>query len=424
MRIASDIFTIKKITLARSFLYVGMLTAYWGALMPWFIWKLSGVYFVISAAFIGASMVLSGTLQDGQMFTRSHFQQPVVAFIALSVVMRLVNGNNVNSYIALSFYVIIFFSLFVLRLEELVRLMRFLCVTMAALLSVSIPFFFLYLLGFPLPSSPIMNEELMYSFTNFYFFLVDDRSFFFIFPRFHSVFMEPGHLGTASVLLLMTQIGKWKKWYNVVLLVATVLTFSLAAFVLLTLIAFAGVWVNRKRILPKILLLVAFFAIVVVGAIFYNDGDNLLNNLIVERLAIDDGKLAGDNRVTDAFQLEYDDFAASGDILFGREYNMDDFGFGNAGYRVFIYDYGLVSLLLVMVFYACAVFSSKERRAVIAMFVIGVAAFWVRAIPLSFYFFIPMYAFAHLGTSYNKPHGISPNGDDHEQTENITNLTC
>ena len=38
-----------------------------------------------------------------------------------------------------------------------------------------------------------------------------------------------------------------------------------------------------------------------------------------------------------------------------------------------------------------------DRRAIISMFVIGVASFWVRATPLSFYYFIPLYAFAYIG---------------------------
>lgn len=397
IRIPKNIFVMEKILVARCLLYAGVLTAYWGSLMPWFIWKLAGVYFVISAFFIGLAMLISSTMEEGHMFTRKHFKWPIIFYVLLAVAMRLVNGDNVNSYIGLSFYIVIFFSVFVLRLEEMERLMKFLCITMSLLLSVSIPFFLLYLIGFPLPSSPIENEDLMYSFTNFYFFLIDDRSFFFIFPRFHSVFLEPGHLGTASVLLLMTQIGKWKKWYNVILLVATTLTFSLAAFVLLALVSILAVWVKRKKIFAKVIVLISFLVVLAVGAMLYNDGDNLLNNLIVERLAIDDGKLEGDNRVTDSFDLEYNDFITSSDVLFGRDYKLEDFGFGNAGYKVFVYDYGFVCLLLVICFYASAAYSSKQRRAVIAMFVVGVASFWVRAIPLSFYYFIPMYAFAHLG---------------------------
>lgn len=391
-----DLFTLQKKNIARMFFYLGILISYWGALMPWFIWKIENIFFVLSAMLIVMSMLISRNLSE-PLFTRKDFQAPILAYLALTVMMRLVNGNNINSYISLVFYSTIFLSLFTISVDELKRLMKFLCVVMGSLLTVSIFFFVLYILGFPLPSMPIAHEVLMYSYTNFYFFLIDDRTFLVLIPRFQSVFMEPGHLGTASVFLLLTQLGKWKKWYNVVLLIATIMTFSLAAFVLLAMVLFINAWLKHQRILPKILLITSFLGINAVGAIFYNDGDNMLNSLIIERLAVDDGKLAGDNRVTDTFEAAFDDYMKSDDILFGRDYELAEFGWGNAGYRVYIYDYGLIVLLLTIIFYISAVYGSTDRRAIISMFVIGVASFWVRATPLSFYYFIPLYAFAYIG---------------------------
>lgn len=396
-----DIFKIRKKDIARTFFHIGILIAYWGALMPWFIWKIEGVYFILSFMFIFMSMLISRTLES-PLFTRKDYHIPMMSYLILVVMMRIVNGNNINSYISLVFYSLIFLSLFSASITELKKLMKFLCKVMAILLAVSLFFFVLYILGFPLPNSPIAHEELMYSYTNYYFFLIDDRSFFVLIPRFHSVFMEPGHLGTAGTFLLLTQLGNWKKWYNVILLVSTILTFSLAAFVLLVMVMFANAWIRRKKILSKLLFLAGFLAIVTVSAIFYNDGDNLLNTLIIERLEVNDGKLAGDNRVTNTFEAAFNDFLQTDDILFGREYELAEFGWGNAGYRVYIYDYGLVVLVLTIMFYILAVSSSKERRAIISMFVIAVASFWVRATPLSFYYFIPLYAFAYIGHQHIK----------------------
>ena len=376
--------------------HIGILIAYWGALMPWFVWKIEGVYFILSFMFIFMSMLISRTLKS-PLFTRKDFQVPMISYLILVIMMRVVNGNNINSYISLVFYSLIFLSLFTASITELKKLMKFLCKVMAILLAVSLFFFLLYILGFPLPNSPIAHEELMYSYTNYYFFLIDDRVFFVLIPRFHSVFMEPGHLGTAGTFLLLTQLGNWKKWYNAIILLSTILTFSLAAFVLLVIVLFVNAWIKGKRILPKLLCLIGFIVIVSIGAIFYNDGDNLLNTLIIERLEIDDGKLVGDNRVTDTFEAAFNDFLQTDDILFGREYELAEFGWGNAGYRVYIYDYGFVVLVLTILFYILAVWSSMERRAVISMFVIAVASFWVRATPLSFYYFIPLYSFAYIG---------------------------
>lgn len=391
-----NIFKIRKKDIARMFFHIGILIAYWGALMPWFIWKIESIYFLFSFFFIFMSMQVSHTLHE-PLFMRRDFQIPMVSYLILVIMMRIVNGNNINSYISLIFYALIFLSLFTANIAEMRKLMKFLCKVMGILLSVSLFFFILYVLGFTLPNSPIAHETLMYSYTNYYFFLIDDRVFMVLLPRFQSVFMEPGHLGTAGTFLLLTQLGNWGKWYNIIILVSTILSFSLAAFILLVIVLFVNAWIKRKRILPKLLLLIGFLCIVTIGAIFYNDGDNLLNTLIIERLEVDDGKLAGDNRVTDTFEAAYNDFLQTDDILFGREYELADFGWGNAGYRVYIYDYGIVVLMLTILFYITAVWSSKERRAVISMFIIAVASFWVRATPLSFYYFIPLYAFAYIG---------------------------
>lgn len=401
-KITSDIFLIKKENIARVLFYIGILTAYWGSLMPWFVWKIEKVYFILAAFPIILSILISRTLSE-PIFCRRDFQLPIISFLALSILMRLVNGNNINAYIGLVFYAIIFLSLFILKIDEIQKLIKFICVVMALLLTVSIPFFFLYLIGFPLPSSSLVHEELMYSYNNYYFFLIDDRSFFFLLPRFNSVFMEPGHLGTACVLLLMTQTGKWKKWYNIILIITTIMTFSLAAFVLFVLIIFANAWIKRRHFLSKVIVLITLVAGTTVGAIFYNDGDNMLNLLIVERLEVnDEGELSGDNRVTDSFETAFNDFIKTDDIIFGRDYELAEFGWGNAGYRVFIYDYGIICLLLVIVFYLCSVFNCGHPRTIIAMFVIGVASFWVRATPLSFYYFIPMYAFTYMVSDAKK----------------------
>lgn len=391
-----NFFTIEKKNIARMFFYLGILISYWGTLMPWFIWKIEKVFFILSAVLIAMSMLISRNLSC-PIFKRTDFQIPILSYLVLNIMICIVNGGNVNAYIALVFYMIIFLSLFMVSIDELKRLIKFLCMVMGTLLSVSIFFFVLYVLGVPLPSSPIAHETLMYSFTNYYFFLIDDRSFLILLPRFQSVFMEPGHLGTASVLLLLTQLGKWKKWYNVVLLIATLISFSLAAFVLLAIVLFINAWLKRKRILPKILLVVGILTSTTIVAIFYNDGDNMLNTLIIERLEIDDGKLAGDNRVTDTFEAVFNDYIKSDDILFGRDFELAEFGWGNAGYRVYIYDNGIIVLMLTIFFYIAAVYSSNDRRAVISMFIIGEASFWVRATPLSFYYFIPLYAFAYIG---------------------------
>ena len=82
---------------------------------------------------------------------------------------------------------------------------------------------------------------------------------------------------------------------------------------------------------------------------------------------------------------------------------MEEFGVGNAGYRVFIYEYGLICLFLTIIFYSTMSYNPNDKRAWLAMLAVATAGFWVRAIPFSFYFLIPLYSipFMKIGDKNN-----------------------
>lgn len=51
-----------------------------------------------------------------------------------------------------------------------------------------------------------------------------------------------------------------EKWYNIVLLVALLLTFSLAAYVIYVVVIFLKLWVQRKQFIGKLIMMVAFIS--------------------------------------------------------------------------------------------------------------------------------------------------------------------
>lgn len=392
----SKIYLIERKNLIFCIFCTGIVIAYWGSLLPWFMWPFAKLYVPFACLLLGTAWFLSTTQPEEYFFNREDTAIPLIAAILLYLYQRLVNDGNIIGCTEALLNVFVVFMLMKIDIGYLQRTATVLCKVLGTFLVISMGAFLLYIFGFPLPSSSIINEELMYSYTNFYFFLIDDRMFLMFLPRFQSVFLEPGHLGTAAAFLLMLQIGHWKRWYNIVLIIASLLTFSLAAYVLLVLIAFLGAWIVHKEIFAKLAITIVVLGTVLIGSLFYNEGDNLVNNLIIDRLAIEDGKLVGDNRVTDKFGAAYDDFVKTSDVWFGRDYTLDDFGFGNAGYRVFIYDNGLIGLLLVLMFYYTATVFSPNRRARIAMLLIGSAAFWVRATPITYYFLMPLYMLPYI----------------------------
>lgn len=376
--------------------YLGILIAYMGSLHPWFMWSVGSIYVFIAAFFVGLALLVSYTMEN-PVFTRNDYLLPITVYIILSVYLQLVNSGNFFGFLSIAFHAVIFLALFKTERCNLPDLMTFLCKSMAFLLVVSIPVYVLYVLGFSLPCKNVQFQDGLYTFSNYYFFLLDDRSVMTIIPRFHSVFLEPGHLGTATVFLLLTQCGKWKKWYNIVLLTATLMSFSLAAYVLLTVVIFLHLWIKRKHFIGKLFGALIFLSAIVACSFYYNDGDNLLHDLIIMRLEINDGEMEGNNRVSDGFVVEYENFWNSSDIFLGRD--MDKDIWGNSGYQVYIYENGLIGLFLVILFYYCSMKSGDNRRALITSMIVACLAFIVRGYPLWYNYYIPFFCLSYVTKS-------------------------
>ena len=394
-----QLFKVSRVSIVRLFFYTGLLIAILGAMQPWFMWPFAAYYTLMAAMFVFFAFLVDNG-QQTHLFKREGFAIPLVLFFLSTFLMRLVNKNNIIGFVSISFDLIIYYALLRLNKDEMRHMIDVLTKLLAAFLIISIVGWVLYLVGFPSPYVNAANDDLGYSYENHFIFMIDDRWDTMIIPRFNSIFLEPGHLGTLTSLLLMNQLGRWRKWYNVVLLITTLLTFSLAAYVLLPIIALMGAWAKGKRIILAIISIVVVVVAIGVGAIFYNDGDNMVNNLIMARLEIsNDGTIEGDNRVTDSFDAEYQSFLSSSDLLTGREYSMEKFGFGNSGYRVFLYDNGLIALILVALFYLSLAFSVRQtnKRIIFTMLTITLLTFIIRSSPLAYNYFIPLYAFVCTG---------------------------
>ncbi len=377
--------------------YIGFLFAFLGSLNPWFLWPIGTKFPIIVSVLLFSSFLIARTMRNDDMYTRNDLYMAFGVYVVLNLYLLMTNNRNINGYIVGLFNIFVFYILFRLNPTKFPGLMTFISKSFAVMMCVSIPFFILYLLGFSFPSGRAVFGENLYSFTNYYFFMIDDRSLWDIIPRFSSVFLEPGHLGTATIMLLLSQMGQWKRWYNIVLWITTLITFSLAAYVFALALLILNSWVQRRKIFAKILLAITVVVSIGAGSFIYNDGDNMVYNLIVMRLEIDEksGEMVGNNRVTESFKREYESFLTSSDIWLGREMPKGDSG--NSGYRVFIYENGLIALFLVTILYLLTYRFATDQRAILASFAIVILAFIVRGYPLWYSNFIPC-----MAAAYNK----------------------
>ncbi|MBO4800956.1 MAG: hypothetical protein J5545_03730 [Bacteroidaceae bacterium] len=390
-----DIILLEKERLATGLFYAGFLFAYFGSLHPWFMWPLATLYPVPAALCFFGSLLVSNSMEN-PIFTRRDFLLPVIAFIIFATYERVSNSSNLNAFLMMPFRVLIFFCMFRVGLDKLRGLMTFLSKLMGAMLALSLFAFFLYLSGFPLPGSNAQFGE-FYSFTNFYFFLVEDHNLMLIIPRFCSFCLEPSHIGGACAFLLFSQLGQWRKWYNLVMLATLFFTFSVAAYVYIVVALFSNVWIQRRHFVSKLLLVLAFLGVGTIFTFTYNGGNNLVHDLIMLRLEIDDGEMAGDNRVTGLFDADYNNFIHYGsftDIMFGRDFEVVEFG--NSGYKVFFYENGIVGILLLFLFYGIIMWHAPDKRAMMAALFLAFLYFVVSAFMLWEYIIFPIYAGAYL----------------------------
>lgn len=385
-----NIFVFQKSELAFFLAFLGMIIAFWGSLRVWFFWSLGALYSLPCLPFFLLSLAISYNCKE-KIYEFNKLQIISLSFLLFQVYVIIVNKKNINALTVSIFDSSVIAILVALRPKYQKLLGDRMSMLHGFILLFSISWYLLYIIGIPLPNTTISSSDGVYTLSNYYFFVIDANATE-LFPRFRSIFMEPGHVGTICALLLYTQSGKWKKWYNILMIIALIMSFSLAAYVLFVLVMLSNMWIQKKHILPKIVFILSLIAIIGVGASCYNGGDNMLNNLIFSRMEVNDnGKLAGDNRVTESFEGQFNDFLKSGDILTGRDYTVEKFGSGNSGYRVFIYDFGLLGVFFCMLFYMAMSLSTNDKRAIIAMWIIVIALFWERATNMYFYNIIPLF---------------------------------
>lgn len=412
----SRIFILEKRAVADFLFILSLFTAFFGSMNVWFMLPLANYYPILAFLFAAGSYVISRTLRE-QIFKENYFLLPTLAFLLLSYYQAVNNTLNINAYIKATFLGILLSLIFRYDKSRLEYIATVFAKTIGGLLVVSYPFFLLYIIGFPLPHIDMSFNDGFYYFSNYFIFLIDERTIFAIIPRFQSIFLEPTYLGSTSALLLMTQRGKWKKWYNISLLVGLLISFSLAGYAYIVAIIFLNLWTEHKKIIAKAMGVVFMIAIFTGGAFVYNGGDNMLHDLILLRLEVKDGEIAGNNRVTKSFDDEYSSFVESTDVMLGRDYDYSNFG--DSGYKVFLYDYGIVGVILLYIFYIFAFAKYRDSRSFISALIVMSLIFGVDAFVLWMGRFIPLYIVAMRPNPSNAEEQQSPITKSRNTTKDI-----
>ena len=310
----------------------------------------------------GATLLMF--LLGKRYFKFRHFDVIVIALIAQLLGFR----GNLNGVIESVIKMLPFFTFIFLKDEYKSSLYSFLRNAFVIMLAISLTGWTLHLLGFSLPyyideyGWSDRRNDVQYVYQNYWVFLLNMRLEDLILNRFSCIFLEPGYLGCLMAVFLYLEKFNMKKISSWIFLLSLIMTFSVAGYVI-ALFAFVLPFFEKSR--HRVLYILV---VVVVSIGFYeffsnyNQGENPVNELILERLFVDDsGNLAGYNRTDEAFDRWFaQDFVYGLDVVFGNHQRYLDLFAGdiNVGWKYYVANFGLVGLI----FYLYYLFFLMRKR--------------------------------------------------------------
>ncbi len=254
--------------------------------------------------------------------------------------------------------------------EEKERLVVLFTRIFTVIVGISLLFYALYLLGVDLPYGTVRYESNTGypDFRCYLFFLLRNEPSLII--RFQSVFLEPGHLGMVSALLLYVNDYSLRRPAVWVLFIALFVSLSLAAYVLLLIGLLLRYVLIGKGLLRRLVLSSIWLSLVLVLVLSYYmyDPEAAFSKRIVERFEYNEEKgISGNNRTTASFDSYYAHFFQTGDCLLGvgkEEFIQASWGVrggGNSSYKTFIVQYGLIGVFFVFLFFSVYAYLHKSK---------------------------------------------------------------
>lgn len=296
-------------------------------------------------------------------------------FIFILITLYISISGNLNGFINNICLCLVVSSFILIPIENKTRFFNFFTSYFTYLVLISLIGYILFMFGIHMSPLRLIFGENVYDFDDYIIFLIIHNPYTIeIFPRFQGLFLEPGHLGTIIPFILFGYGFNLKRNKKlIILLIALILTFSLASYVL-ALIGYLLINIKSKKIFIfiPILLFLLFLSV---------NSDNLINELILSRIDFESGSI-DNNRTTVIFDNKFTEFINDrNNLLLGigvEEYSKLLWIKGAAGYKVFIYKFGLIGLILLSSFYLTITKNSSKKYFHYYLLAIYVISFYQR----------------------------------------------
>ena len=366
---------------------------------PWFVWDNPAILYILIIFFILTRLPFA------RRINKKHCVLLILCFILYTVV-DVPHINDAKRFVEYIFRHFICTSLVILLLsEEKASLVKIFINFYAGVLLFSTIIYVLVILGMPIYSYQVSINDPYYSwgFSNSLFLILPITSF--PFPRFQSIFLEPGHLGMISSLMLYMIRYNMRSWQGIIIFLSSLLSMSLAAYMLL----FLGMVIYKLSFGNLLKTITFLLMILMTCTMAYNFFPNsFFSQAILLRLEYDEDKgFKGNNRISEDFEYYYNNkFYKTEHVLLGiggdNISTISGEG-GNSSYKVFIVQYGILGLVVLSVFFFVIVWYSKSSF-VRGLLLLYVASFWQRPYALwevELFLFISIALLAKQNEEYN-----------------------
>ena len=369
------------------------------SMKPWFVWDNPAILYILIIFFILTRLPFA------RRINKKHCVLLILCFILYTVV-DVPHINDAKRFVEYIFRPFICTSLVILLLsEEKASLVKIFINFYAGVLLFSTIIYVLVILGMPIYSYQVSINDPYYSwgFSNSLFLILPITSF--PFPRFQSIFLEPGHLGMISSLMLYMIRYNMRSWQGIIIFLSSLLSMSLAAYMLL----FLGMVIYKLSFGNLLKTITFLLMILMTCTMAYNFFPNsYFSQAILLRLEYDEDKgFKGNNRISEDFEYYYNNkFYKTEHVLLGiggdNISTISGEG-GNSSYKVFIVQYGILGLVVLSVFFFVIVWYSKSSF-VRGLLLLYVASFWQRPYALwevELFLFISIALLAKQNEEYN-----------------------
>lgn len=208
-----------------------------------------------------------------------------------------------------------------------------------------------------------------------------------IFVRFNAFFLEPGHQALLSTFLVIANRYRFREcpWLWV-LLIAILFSFSLAGY-LLAAIGFVLLKVNT---IMKAIVVGVMGALVLGFVSNLAGGENAVNELILRRLEHDESAgIKGNNRFNNNTDFTYTKTVKRGEFWTGVKDKTNMELIQGAGFKIYIINYGIIGVILSLLFYLSVIPYKPDYRYTIAFIIVISLCFIQRSYPTWYSWLFP-----------------------------------